>query len=150
VPCSWKSKNLENEGFFGPIAGFFARSKQLAVSTCVLTCDSTWIRCLRCHDQNSDNKSPLPNRLPKDYLLSPPFPLPLPLPKNFSLPIPFGCEKATPANAHLTAAPGVLSRVTPLSTNRAQRCFTLVIKWVGMSYVARRCSLSSEYILGFI
>jgi hypothetical protein len=36
--------------------------------------------------QNSDNKSPLPNALPKDYLL--PLPFPLPLPKNFSLPLP--------------------------------------------------------------
>jgi hypothetical protein len=51
--------------------------------------------------QNADNKSPLPNPLPKDYLLPLPFPLPLPLPKNFSLPLPlpFGSEKATPTNA---------------------------------------------------
>jgi hypothetical protein len=50
--------------------------------------------------QNSDHKSPLPNPLPKDYLLPLPFPLPLPLPKNFSLPLPFGSEKTTPANAY--------------------------------------------------
>jgi hypothetical protein len=49
--------------------------------------------------QNSDNKSPLPNPIPKDYLLTLLFPLPLPLPKNFSLTLPFGSEKATPANA---------------------------------------------------
>jgi hypothetical protein len=39
--------------------------------------------CLRPRQmQNSDNKSPLPNPLPKDYLLPLPFPLPLPLPKQ--------------------------------------------------------------------
>jgi hypothetical protein len=49
---------------------------------------------------NSDNKSPLPNPLRKDYLL--PLAFPLPLPNNFSLPppLPFGSEKATPANAY--------------------------------------------------
>jgi hypothetical protein len=55
--------------------------------------------------QNSNNKSPLPNPLPKDYPPALPFPLSLPLPlqlpNNLSLPLPLqnGSEKATPANA---------------------------------------------------
>jgi hypothetical protein len=62
---------------------------------------------------NSDNKSPLPNPLPKDSLL----PLPFPLPKNFSLPVPlpFGSEKAAPANAYhmtLLSNPMELSMLT--------------------------------------
>jgi hypothetical protein len=52
--------------------------------------------------QNSDNKSPLPNPLQKDYLLT----LRFPIRKNFSLPLPLpnGSEKATPANAYCIAS----------------------------------------------